>query len=338
MSARDRLPLDERLEQPAEILEVPVDDRAGDARARARRPRSRRRGSRRATTIAFVASSNCSRRCAPRHPAHANGGYRTVAYGNVTCMDVTDRHRRQRLLRASGWRSSCARRASRTSSYSNAATASAAPGTTTPIRAAPATSRRTSTRSRSRRTRTGRAPTPASPRSARTCERVVDDFGVAPKVRLNCEVTAGRLGRGRAALGARYVRRARSARRSWSPAPGRWWSRRSRTSRASASQGPAFHSARWDHSVDLRGKRVVSDRDRRLGDPVRARDRARRRAAARDPAHAAVGDAAQRTADHDASSGALYRAVPARPAGAARRRSTRRASCWCSASSSSRGR
>ena len=79
-------------------------------------------------------------------------------------------------------------------------------------------------------------------------------------------------------------------------------------------EGPTFHSARWDHDADLRGKRVASDRHRRLGDPVRPRDRARRRAALRHPAHAAVGDAAQRAAGDDASSGGSTARVPAAPA------------------------
>src|SRR4051794_18836255 len=89
-------------------------------------------------------------------------------------------------------------------------------------------------------------------------ERVVEDFGVAPKVRLNCEVTQA----------------------SWDEDTKRW---RVDTSQGEirarvlvsgtgplvepkipelpgldAFAGPAFHSARWDHAADLRGKRVVS--------------------------------------------------------------------------------
>ena len=72
--------------------------------------------------------------------------------------------------------------------------------------------------------------------------------------------------------------------------------------------GATFHSARWDHGHDLRGERVAVDRHRRVGDPARPRDPARGRAAARLPAHAAVGDAAHRAADP----GARARALPAR--------------------------
>src|SRR3954467_2940883 len=88
--------------------------------------------------------------------------------------------------------------------------------------------------------------------------RVVEDFGVAPKVRLNCEVTQA----------------------SWEDDAQRWVLDTSQGEiRArvlvsgtgplvepklpdfpglSSFSGPAFHSARWDHSVDLRGQRVAS--------------------------------------------------------------------------------
>ena len=42
--------------------------------------------------------------------------------------------------------------------------------------------------------------------------------------------------------------------------------------------GKVFHSARWDHDYDLRGKRVADDRHRRLRHPDRARDPAARSA------------------------------------------------------------
>src|SRR3954463_3149276 len=89
-------------------------------------------------------------------------------------------------------------------------------------------------------------------------ERVVEDFGVAPKLRLNCEVTQA----------------------SWSEDAQRWvldTSQGEIRARVLVSgtgplvepklpdlpglsefAGPAFHSARWDHSADLQGKRVVS--------------------------------------------------------------------------------
>jgi cation diffusion facilitator CzcD-associated flavoprotein CzcO len=88
--------------------------------------------------------------------------------------------------------------------------------------------------------------------------RVVDDFGVTPKVRLNCEVTQA----------------------SWDDDTKRWvldTSQGEVRARVLVSgtgplmepkipdfpglsefAGPCFHSARWDHSIDLRGKRVAS--------------------------------------------------------------------------------
>ena len=178
--------------------------------------------------------------------------------------------------------------------------------------------RRTCTRSRSRPTRTGRAPTRASRRSARICERVVDDFGVAPKIRLGCEVQGAAWDERRQALGSRRRQgevaragpRLRHRAAGGAEAPG--------LPRAGAFEGPAFHSARWDHSVDLQRQARGGDRHRRVGDPVRALDRARRRAAARLPAHAAMGHAALRAADQRLEQ-PLYRTRPARSSG------------WCAA-------
>ena len=58
--------------------------------------------------------------------------------------------------------------------------------------------------------------------------------------------------------------------------------------------GPVFHSAQWDHDVVAEGQARRGHRHRRVGDPVRARDRARRRAPDRVPAHAVVHPAAPR--------------------------------------------
>ena len=88
--------------------------------------------------------------------------------------------------------------------------------------------------------------------------RVVGDFKVTPKVRLNCEVASAR----------------------WDEAAQRWELETSQgpvRARVLVSAtgplvepkiprfpglerfaGPAFHSARWDHSVDLKGKRVAA--------------------------------------------------------------------------------
>ena len=59
--------------------------------------------------------------------------------------------------------------------------------------------------------------------------------------------------------------------------------------------GPSFHSARWDHDVDLRGQAGRGDRHRRERGAVHPRDRAGRRRAARVPAHAAVARARRPT-------------------------------------------
>jgi cation diffusion facilitator CzcD-associated flavoprotein CzcO len=89
-------------------------------------------------------------------------------------------------------------------------------------------------------------------------ERVVDDFGIAPKIRLGTEVEEAR----------------------WDDAQQRWQLETSQgpiTAKVLVAgtgplvepklpdvpgidsfKGPAFHSARWDHSVDLAGKRVAA--------------------------------------------------------------------------------
>ena len=127
-------------------------------------------------------------------------------------------------------------------------------------------------------------------------ERVVDRFGVRPKIRLNTEVLDA----------------------SWDEEARRW--RLDTTSGAVTAKvlvsgtGPLVEPKLPDfpglvglrgpdHAFGPLGPRRRSarqargvDRDRRLGDPVRPRDRARRRAAPRLPAHAAVGHAAQRAA------------------------------------------
>ncbi len=61
-----------------------------------------------------------------------------------------------------------------------------------------------------------------------------------------------------------------------------------------AFDGEVFHSATWRHDLDLTRPARRGDRDRRLGDPVRAGDRAGRRAPQRLPAHAPVDHAAPR--------------------------------------------
>ena len=54
--------------------------------------------------------------------------------------------------------------------------------------------------------------------------------------------------------------------------------------------GPAFHTARWRHDVDLSGRRGGGDRDRLQRDPGRPRDRRRGRPRRRLPALAGLDD------------------------------------------------
>src|SRR3954454_21179898 len=90
-------------------------------------------------------------------------------------------------------------------------------------------------------------------------ERVVDSFGVRPKIRLGTEV-----------LGAQWDEAARRWRIETSTGPvtaqvlisgtGPLVEPKLPTDVPGLARfaGPAMHSARWDHSVDLRGKRVAS--------------------------------------------------------------------------------
>jgi cation diffusion facilitator CzcD-associated flavoprotein CzcO len=88
--------------------------------------------------------------------------------------------------------------------------------------------------------------------------RVVEDFAVAPKIRLNTEVSSARwdeaaqrweLETSRGPLRARVLVSATGplVEPKIPPFPG-----------LERFAGPAFHSARWDHSVDLTGKRVAA--------------------------------------------------------------------------------
>jgi cation diffusion facilitator CzcD-associated flavoprotein CzcO len=88
--------------------------------------------------------------------------------------------------------------------------------------------------------------------------RVVEDFGVAPKIRLGCDVSGARwdeagqrweLDTSQGPLRARVLVSATGplVEPKIPPFPG-----------LETFAGPAFHSARWEHSVDLRGKRVAA--------------------------------------------------------------------------------
>ncbi len=145
-------------------------------------------------------------------------------------------------------------------------------------------------------------------------ERVAEP--VMPHVRLGCEVRGRAVGRvalgdrDLAGRGARAGAGLRHRAAGGAEDPGLPGARELRRPRVSL--GPLGSLGRPEGQA--RGER----RHRRLGDPVRARDRPRRRAAARDPAHAAVGDAAQRAADLQGRAAAVPRRA-GRPAGAARR-------------------
>jgi cation diffusion facilitator CzcD-associated flavoprotein CzcO len=87
-------------------------------------------------------------------------------------------------------------------------------------------------------------------------ERVVDDFGVREKIRLGCEVKTARwdgeawdIETSAGPLRARVLVSATGplVEPKIPPFPG-----------LDTFAGPAFHSARWDHSVDLAGKRVAA--------------------------------------------------------------------------------
>ncbi len=75
--------------------------------------------------------------------------------------------------------------------------------------------------------------------------------------------------------------------------------------------GPAFHSARWRHDVDLTGKRVAVIGTGRQRHAVHPRDRPRRRRAAGVPAHPALDGARRPTTTRRVPAG-LTLALPAR--------------------------
>ena len=123
---------------------------------------------------------------------------------------------------------------------------------------APATSRRTCTRCPSRPTRTGPGPSPTSPRSATTCAGSPASTGCCRHIRFGCSLLQAALGRRRAALADRDQRRCGSradvlidasgpiADPSIPDLPG-----------LDAFTGEVFHSARWNHDLDLTGRNVV---------------------------------------------------------------------------------
>ena len=163
---------------------------------------------------------------------------------------------------ASAPRSSSRRTASATSWSSRRAPTSAAPGATTPTPARRATSRASSTRSPSRPTPTGRSSYSPQPEIQAYIQRVAERVRHARPVRLRHRRRRRRLGRRRPALarcGSPARRRAHRHRDHADPRRRRpLRAEAARRSRASTTfQGEVFHSARWDHDVDLTGKRVA---------------------------------------------------------------------------------
>ena len=75
-------------------------------------------------------------------------------------------------------------------------------------------------------------------------------------------------------------------------------------------EGPSFHSAEWDHDVDLAGRRVAVIGTGRERDPVRPRDRRGRRADDDLPALGAV-DPAEEDRGYPEWERRLFRAFPA---------------------------
>ena len=229
------------------------------------------------------------------------------------------RHRRGHPARAT---------AATTSSSSSGATTSAAPGATTPTRAAPATCPRTCTRF-------SFAPNPdwtahvlrRRRRSGTTCGAASPTPACTAHLRLRHEVRGGGLGRGAPAVAARHL-----AGHATRPRPGR----RRRPAQRAVHPGPARARDVRRQGVPLGplGPRPRPDRPRGSPSsaPARRRSSSCRRsrrevgAAARLPAHAAVGDAAARPPDRARRAAAVPRrsrppsGSPARPStGAARR-------------------
>ena len=196
----------------------------------------------------------------------------------------------------------------------SATATSAARGGRTRIPAASATSPRTSTRSRSPSTPTGAARTRPSPRSRPTSSASRDEFGAAPARRdrlrgherglgrdadrWSVETDEGRVHR------RRRRRRARPAERAVDPGP----------AGPRHFAGTTFHTADWNHDHDLTGRRVAVVGTGASAIQAVPEIQPRGRAADGLPAHAAVGRAPPRPADHRRRA----RALPPLPGAAAR--------------------
>ena len=168
-----------------------------------------------------------------------------------------------------------------------------------------------------------------SGRSGTTCAGCARrGTGSTAHIRLRQRGRADGLGRGRPALGRADPRARRAGQLAAAGGGGRGGRAApdppTRTFRdAGRFGGTAFHSSRWDHSCDLARQAGRGDRDRGVGDPVRAR-RSRKQAGQltvfqRTPPwiHAAAGPRRSRARLRTA-----FRKAPVTAAGAARTRST----------------
>ena len=161
-------------------------------------------------------------------------------------------------------------------------------------------------------------------------QRVADEYGIREHVRLNCTVTGIEWDEG---TGGWTVETSDGPFRARVVVAGMGPLAEPKTpplEGLDAFEGETFHSARWNHDYDLKGQARRRRRHRRLGDPVRARDPEGRRAAARDPAHAAVDHAAPEPADPPRGRGSTSASRRCRSSCAAA--PTASASCSCSAS------
>ena len=127
---------------------------------------------------------------------------------------------------------------------------------------------------------TGRAATRRADEILAYLERCVDQDGLARHIRARDRGRPRRLRRGGGALARSRPTTARSSRpTSSSRATGQLVATRvPRARRARELRGPELPLGRWDHDVDLAGKRVARGRHGRERDPVRPRDRPRGRA------------------------------------------------------------
>ena len=88
-------------------------------------------------------------------------------------------------------------------------------------------------------------------------QRVMEEHGIEPHVSFGVEVTGATLGRGRRVVAVAPRRRTDASRPAPSSAPSVSSTGRCSPTYPATFDGPSFHTARWDHDVDLTGKKVV---------------------------------------------------------------------------------